>query len=205
MTLLKFGDSNKKIAVYLGLMIRVAIVVAFIGFLLSGNWSNAILTVIIFLLMMTPTFLKRKYQIYIPFEFDFAITTFIFLTLFLGGLRDFYGRFSWWDDLLHFQSGILLGVTGFLLVYILNERKTARLTMSPGFISFFSFCFSVALAGLWEMYEFFADLWFGYNMQRNGLPDTMSDITVNAIGALIVSIIGYLWVKRMKKLPFKPS
>jgi len=196
--------TNNKITAYLGLLMRATIIVAFVGFILSANWPNAILTVVIFLLMMGPTFLKQKYQIYIPFEFDFAITLFIFLTLFLGGLRDFYGRFSWWDDLLHFQSGILLGVIGFLLVYILNEQKSTKLTMSAGFIAFFSFCFSVAAAGLWELYEFFADLWFGYNMQRSGLVDTMGDITINAIGALIVSILGYLWVKRRNRLPFTP-
>ncbi|MHB1316690.1 MAG: hypothetical protein ACYCZW_02425 [Minisyncoccota bacterium] len=196
---------NNKIAVILQHSMGAIIVVAFIGFIISTNWPNAILTVLIFILMMTPTVLKNKYKIYIPFEFNFAIVLFLFLTLFLGGLRNFYTRFIWWDKLLHFQSGLLLGLIGFLLVYILNEQKSPRLTMSPGFVSFFAFCFSVALAGIWEIYEFLGDYWFGFNMQGNSLSDTMGDIIVNLIGALIVCTIGYLWMRREKRLPFAPN
>lgn len=200
-----YTEPNNKLAVYLHHSMRGIIVIAFIGFIINTNWTDAVMTAIIFVLMMVPTILKHKYKIYIPFEFNFAIVLFLFLTLFLGGLRNFYTRFSWWDGLLHFQSGLLLGVIGFLLVYILNEQKSPKLAMSPGFVSFFSFCFSVALAGLWEIYEFLGDSWFGFTMQESGLPDTMGDIIVNAIGALIVSIIGYLWMRRQKKLPFTPN
>lgn len=197
-------EKKNKIMLFLHRFMRVVIIIAFFAFLIEGDWSNAVMTGVIFLIMITPQILKTKYDIYIPFEFDFSVTLFVYLTLFLGSLQGFYLRYSWWDGLLHFQSGILLGFIGFLLVYILNERKTAKLIMSPGFVAFFSFCFSMALAGLWEIYEFAADSWFALNMQESGLPDTMSDIIVNAVGALIVSTIGYLWMRRTNKLPFSP-
>jgi len=197
-------EKKNKIILFFYYFIRGIILLALAGFLFEKNWSNAVLTGVIFLLMIAPSVLKNKYNIYIPFIFDFVITLFIYLTLFLGSVREFYFRFSWWDDMLHFQSGLLLGVIGFLMAYILNESKTLKLTMSAGFVAFFSFCFSLALANLWEIYEFAADSLFGYNMQRNSLLDTMSDLIVNIIGALIVSIIGYFWMRRSKKLPFIP-
>jgi len=177
-------------------------IVALVGFAINGDWLNVVLTALIFLLMLAPSFFKNRYKIYIPFDFDFAIVLFVFLTLFLGSLRNFYEKFPWWDSILHFQSGLLLGVIGFLLVYILNEQKSPKLVMSPGFVAFFAFCFSIALSGLWEIYEFFMDSVFGYSMQRNGLQDTMWDIIVNVVGTLIISILGYFWIKRNKKLPF---
>jgi len=198
-------EKNNKVMVYLEYVMNAVIIIAFVIFLISGSWGNAVMTVVIFVLMITPTILKNRYKIHIPFELNFAVVLFIYLTLFLGGVRGFYDRFDLWDSVLHFQSGLLLGVIGFLLVYILNEQKSPRLTMSPGFISFFSFCFSLALAGIWEIYEFLSDSWFGSRMQESGLPDTMGDIIVNAIGALIVGIIGYLWMRRKNKLPFTPK
>jgi hypothetical protein len=200
----KKTEKDNKIVLSLHHMLRGVIAVAFTLFLINGNWSNAFMTAIIFGLMITPSILKNKYQIYIPLGFDFSIALFIYLTLFLGSVRKFYERFTWWDGLLHFQSGLLLGVIGFLLVYILNERKTDKLTLGPGFVAIFSFCFSLALANLWEIYEFIGDSLFGFAMQESGLPDTMGDLIVNAVGALIVSTVGYIWMKRSRTLPFTP-
>lgn len=196
------GEDKKGLAESLHILIRLVVVLAALGFTVEGAWIDAVLTASIFVLMLLPDFLKNRYKIQTPLELDLAITAFIFLGPFLGSFSDFYEKFSWWDTLLHFQSGLLLGIIGFLLVYILNASKTDKITMSPVFVAFFSFTFSVAIAGLWEIYEFLGDLWFGFNMQRGSLIDTMEDIIVNVIGALIVSILGFLWMKRRKKMPF---
>jgi uncharacterized membrane protein YjdF len=201
---LDLEQNRNGVAVFVYYAIRVIIVLSLIGFVLNADWLDAILTALILVLILTPSFLKNRYQIYIPFAFDLAAALFIFLAFFLGDLSGLYDRFSWWDGLLHFQSGLLLGLIGFLLVYILNEEKTSKLTMSPSFVAFFSFCFSLALAGLWEILEFGADSWLGTTMQESGLPDTMGDLIVNALGALIVSVLGYLWMRHRKKLPFTP-
>jgi LPXTG-motif cell wall-anchored protein len=120
-------------------------------------------------------------------------------------LHDYYEKFALWDGILHFQSGILLGIVGFVLVYTLNEQSTKKIYLSPGFISFFAVTFSLAASVVWEIYEYLFDILLGYNMQESGLPDTMGDMIVNAIGALIVGLLGYLWMRKRKKLPFTPS
>ena len=69
---------------------------------------------------------------------------------------------------------------------------------------------SFALGAVWEIYEFTMDSVFGTNMQKymldNGtaligqaaLQDTMKDIIVDAIGALVMSTIGYISLKYKK-------
>lgn len=183
---------------------RIFMIVAFALFILNKNWVDAISTVVIFLLMLVPSILKQRYSMYMPFELDLAIVGFVFLTLFLGSLRDFYELFPLWDGVLHFQSGILLGIVGFTLVYTLNGQKAKKLDLTPGFISFFAITFSLAMSVVWEIYEYWVDTLFGYTMQESGLPDTMGDMTVNAVGALIVAIFGYLWIKRRERIPFTP-
>ena len=59
----------------------------------------------------------------------------------------------------------------------------------------FSFCFAVTLGVLWEIYEFSVDYLFGWNMQRSGINDTMTDLMVDALGAFAVSLLGYLYMK----------
>jgi len=196
---------TEKFAQHIHYFIRALMVVAFALFLFSGNWVDAINTALIFLLMSMPTILKHKFGLYLPAELEVAIVSFVFLTLFLGSLRDFYERFPLWDGFLHFQSGLLLGIFGFVLVYMFSERKTKKLELSPGFISFFSVIFSMAVSVVWEIYEYAVDNIFGYNTQESGLPDTMGDLIVNASGALFVGIIAYVWMKRKQRLPFTPA
>jgi len=195
---------TKQFTLFLYYGMRVLVALAFVFFLILGDWIDAVNTALILLLMLVPSFLKNKYSVYLPFELDFAIVGFIFLTLFLGSLRDFYELFPLWDTVLHFQSGILLGIVGFVLVYILNEQKTKKLELTPGFISFFAITFSLAISVMWEIYEYAIDTFLGFNMQETGLPDTMGDLIINAVGALIVGLVGYIWMRHRQKLPFTP-
>jgi hypothetical protein len=61
--------------------------------------------------------------------------------------------------------------------------------------------YAVTIGTLWEIFEFFMDQFFGLNMQKpmrgdpSGLTDTMWDMIVNAIGACIISSIGWRYLK----------
>jgi len=115
----------------------------------------------------------------------------IFAALFLGEVRNYYERFWWWDAALHATSGGLLGIFGVLLVYVLNKQPNISMHMKPGFVSLFAFAFAMCIGALWEIFEFVMDSLFGMNMQKSGLVDTMWDLIVDAIGALVVSISSY--------------
>ncbi|HEU5069923.1 MAG TPA: DUF2238 domain-containing protein [Verrucomicrobiae bacterium] len=166
------------------------------------QWLNSAAISGILLLTALPMVILRRLEIYIPLEFELLTISFIFAALFLGETQGFYGRFWWWDLALHTTSGVLLGILGFLLVYVLNETPRLDMHMRPGFIAFFAFCFALTVGALWEVFEFTMDKLAGTNMQKpflgdpSGLTDTMWDMIVDALGALAVALAGYLYMKR---------
>src|SRR3989344_5160622 len=183
--------------------LRAAILVAALYFGIRGDWASVFSTVLVFVLMSTPSILKYRYRFYLPFALDLGIVCFIFATLFLGQLANFYDNIPFWDKFVHFQSGLILGVAGFVLVYTLNEQETIHLDLSPAFVSFFAVTFSLAIGVVWEVIEFAFDAALGVSWQ-NGNTDTMWDLLADGTGAVIVSVIGYFWMHRKARLPFTP-
>lgn len=181
------------------------LLVMLVGLALSiyeQQWLNTAVIAGILLLTALPIVIFRRLEIFIPPEFELLTIAFIFASLFLGETRDYYGRFWWWDIALHTTSGVLLGILGFLLVYVLNETPRLDLHLRPGFVAFFAFCFAVAVGALWEVFEFAMDELAGMNMQTpflgdpSGLTDTMWDLIVDALGALTITLASYLYMKR---------
>lgn len=177
---------------------------------LNAQWEmlfSAILTLLLFLL---PSFFSKRTKISIPATFQIIILLFIFASMYLGEIRNYFYRIHWWDSMLHSTSAIILGYIGFLLIYALNKDKNIHVRLSPFFIALFTFCFAMTVGVIWEIFEFLVDSIFNVNMQkarnleelygffdtRLGVLDTMRDLIVNTIGALLVSVIGYYYSKK---------
>jgi hypothetical protein len=160
----------------------------------EGQYQGAVETLTIAAITYLPQHLGSRLHVRIPPEFESLAVLFICMTLFCGEVLDFYNRYWWWDLVLHAGSGFLLGIVGFLLVYILNEKDSLNIDIPRGFIALFAFQFSVSLGVLWEIFEFAMDSLFGLNMQKSGLVDTMWDLIVDCLGALAISIMGYFYL-----------
>lgn len=162
----------------------------------NQRWLAAATTVAIILITLLPILLEKRFQVFIPPEFEFLAVVFVFASLFLGEVLDYYNRLWWWDVMLHTGSGLLLGVTGFLLVYVMNESDLFSLDMSPGFVVLFAFMFAVGMGAVWEIFEFSMDSLFGMNMQKemlgdpSGLTDTMWDLIADTAGAAVICFLG---------------
>lgn len=160
------------------------------------------------IVMFIPTFAEHKWSIDIPNNMEIAYFVFLYCAIYLGEVRDFYYLIPHWDIILHAFSGATLGSLGFFLVSYLNDSEILDTNLSPFFIAFFAFCFALASGVVWEIYEFLADYILGTNMQKfiladgtvlqgqAAISDTMEDLIVDAISALIISIIGYLSIKK---------
>ena len=104
----------------------------------------------------------------------------------------------------------MLGALGFSVINFLNKTDRVPMNLSPLFVVVFAFCFALALGVVWEIYEFTADALLHTNMQkfalesgeplvgRDALMDTMKDLIVDTLGALAMSIIGYISLKYKK-------
>src|SRR4051812_2076212 len=189
---------ERKIYLALTLLIQLLLAAGLVLFLFWGTWENVFLTAAVILLTLVPALLSRRYRVVLPPEFQLVAAAFIFLSLFLGSALDFYYRFWWWDLILHAASGFLLGIIGFLALYVLNQTDRLPAGMTPAFRCFFGVTFAVTLGVLWEIFEFVMDsAWPGLNMQSNetGVRDTMVDLIVDTAGAVVIGVMGYAYLK----------
>lgn len=188
--------------------LQVILVIGFIAEVWAKQWFAAVITGGIILITFSPFFLEKKFRIFIPPEFVLFSIAFVFASLFLGEVHGYYKRYWWWDIALHTGSGFLLGMTGFLLVHVLNETEDIGVHMKPGFVAFFAFLFAVGVGTLWEIFEFIMDSFFAMDMQKemlgdtSGLTDTMWDLIVDALGALVITVLGYGYVKTARNESF---
>ena len=197
-----------------------------------------ILTLILF---MVPQFLDKKLSVTIPVGLETVILIFIFSAEILGEINAFYVKIPIWDSILHTTNGFLMAAIGFALIDLFNRSEKFSIKMSPYFVAFFAFCFSMTVGVLWEFFEFSMDQFFGLDMQKDwivtainsvklnptganvpihvdvqsvvingeqwniggyldiGLIDTMKDLIVNFIGAVVFSIIGILYLKNRER------
>jgi len=160
--------------------------------------------------MFLPSALERRLRIAIPGFMYVLFVVFLYGAIYLGEIRSFYYRIPHWDLILHGFSGLMLGALSFSVIALLNDSEKITLSLSPSFVAVFAFSFAVAIGVLWEVYEFFLDGLLGLNMQkyalengrvligRGALVNTMGDLIVDAIGATVMSAVGYVSVKYKK-------
>lgn len=161
--------------------------------------------------LFLPAAIEKHFQIDIPNYMEVFYFIFLYCAIYLGEVRNFFFVIPYWDLILHTFSGAMLGVLGFSIVNIMNSSKKVQVTLSPAFTLLFAFCFALAVGSIWEIYEFVMDGLLGMNMQKfmleNGtlligraaLSDTMEDMIVDAIGAGIMCLFGYLTLLRKSK------
>lgn len=166
-----------------------------------------------FVLTYATRYIEKNRKIIVPDALELVITLFIYAGIFLSNQFNLYYKFWWWDDLLHFFSGIIIGFIGFIVIYIINHNYS--MDISPLLVALFTFTFAVTLGVFWEILEFTLDALLASDHQKWGLPpdavllgkayqgsglrDTMSDLIVDCLGALITSFITYFAYKKDKK------
>lgn len=187
---LQFSLANKGLATY---AVWIVLFSATVTGLASSNWSLAAVGLITFLLTLFPVFFSNRFAVKLPVSFVSMIVVFIFATIFLGEAFDFYEQYWWWDVLLHGGSAVGFGLFSFLLVFMLFQGD--RYSAPPVALAFITFSCAVAVGVTWEIFEFAVDQFFGLNMQKSGLQDTMWDLIVDCIGASIAALAGFLYLK----------
>lgn len=191
-------SSERNTAVTLTLILQGLLVVGLAFFLYRRDWENVFLTTTVILLTLVPAFLWRRYRVVIPPEFQLIAAAFVFLSLFLGSAFDLYYKYWWWDVVLHTSSGFLLGIVGFVALFLLNGTDKLPVGMKPSFLCFFGVTFAVTLGVLWEVFEYACDVAMpAVNMQsrETGVVDTMHDLIVDTLGAVVVACMGYAYYR----------
>lgn len=184
----------EKLELRISYTLKIIVLFTIIISIIELNFFLIASSVMILLFSALPALVERKFRIILPVEVEFALTTFIFLHFILGEASNYYIRFWWFDELLHISSGILIGLIGFVIIYFF--LYTNRVETNPLLIVVFSVSFSLAAGAIWEIFEFLMDLSFGFNMQKSGLVDTMTDLMVDFLGAFVVGIGVYRYLTK---------
>lgn len=206
-----------------------------------GNYHYMLLGILTILLFGIPDFVEKKFRVTIPLGLKTVILLFIFAAEILGEVNAFYVKIPIWDTMLHTTNGFLMAAIGFALIDLFNRSERFTFRMSPFFVAFVAFCFSMTVGVIWEFFEFSMDSLFGLDMQKDwivdtinsvklnpdglnepvkvivdslvvngeewniggyldiGLVDTMKDLIVNFVGAVVFSVIGIIYLKKRGK------
>ncbi len=216
----KYSDATIKFSMY-GLLL-ISIVVNAISIFLGKGVLNLNITIVSLFFIIAYKLFNKIYKqklSYIQPIYFYVTMFFGYLSLFLGSFLNFYEKFEWWDTLLHFSSGILIGFVCIVLVAVFIARLFDHVDSKHDII--FIICVgilsSMAFAIFWEFYEFAFDYFADGNMQRSiiidstkslesqlaqhirpsgrfidpGLKDTIKDMFLATVGAFIAGAIAY--------------
>ena len=219
-------------------ILRISVILVMVAQIMNRDWHNVMLCVLTLVLFTVPSFIEKNWHIDIPSTLEVIILLFIYSAEISGEIRSYYINIPGWDTVLHTITGFLSAAIGFSLVDIINRNERTKLYLSPLYVAIGAFCFSMTIGVLWEFFEFSMDWFFGLDMQKDtiintintvvldptrsnkvvtitgitstavngvdlgingyldiGLIDTMKDLFVTLIGALVFSFIGFFYVK----------
>lgn len=139
-----------------------------------------------------PALLRREYGYSMDAGLVLLITIAIFLHV-LGSLGP-YRWFSWYDEVTHTVSAILVAGIGYAVLRAF-ECHSAEIDVPSEFRAVFILVFVLAFGVIWEVFEFGA-VWLshvisvGSPVRVFGIDDIVTDMVFNTVGALIVAIWG---------------
>ena len=144
-----------------------------------GNFDNVFLGGLTLVLFLIPGFLEHELNMKIPMVLRSIILIFIFSAEILGEINAFYIKIPIWDTMLHTINGFLMAAIGFALIDIFNRSEKFSLKMSPYFVGFVAFCFSMTIGVLWEFFEFGMDTFMGMDMQKDWVVNSINSVMLN--------------------------
>ena len=169
--------------------------VSVIYFAMTGAYDKTFQAgLIIFVLLFLRAVMKWT-KTELPPALYLSVLIFITITMMLANLFGMYGVIPYLDKIEHLLSGVILFFVGQFIVNKMVKRKGMN-SLPTNIIIWFSLFFAVAMAGMWEIYEFSVDHLFRLNSQNGSLTDTMWDIICGTVGAGVTSL--YLMTKHVK-------
>lgn len=118
----KMEVKTQKINMWITNIVRILLIAIIIRGIIVNDNSQMFIALLTIALTFYPSILSKRFGVYLPASMQIVITLFIFGAQYLGEIKDFYRIIPWWDTLLHTTSGVILGVIGFMFVYLLNEK-----------------------------------------------------------------------------------
>lgn len=184
-----------KINVSLKWIIRILILTTIFFCMIKKEYQKVLILSMTLVLTYYEWLVKKKLKIELIPILEIAINLFIFGAQYLGTIMNWYGRFHWWDTMLHMISGIIFTYIGLTILEEINKR-TSNVLIHISIKYMFGICFTLAVGVFWEFFEFIVDRYLNGNMQRAlnevgqaAILDTMTDLLSAFVGSVTAIFI----------------
>jgi len=183
--------------------VRIALILCTIYHVYKKQYKFAGSAAIVFALTYLPWVLDWLFGFSMDLVGNMLYVVVIMMTMYLGSTLKFYDRYSWWDRLIHFLSGVMFVSFGIAVAEYAGVFNRLHVLL-------FSLTLSVTLHVIWEIAEYTFDTIFRGNsqswqaitpannhkpataIQPAGLVDTMDDTIMCSIGTL--TACGVWWL-----------
>ena len=172
-------EKGKKRVIALYFVLRILVISILVLNLFEHNYNNVFMCILTLILFLIPAIIDRRFNIKLPSVLECIILLFIFAAQILGEIQGFYLHIPIWDTILHTLNGFIMAAIGFAMIDILNRSPKIHFNMSPVFVAFVSFCFSMTIGVLWEFFEYFMDVYTATDMQKDTLISMISSVGLN--------------------------
>ncbi len=185
--------------IYLTYFIQGLILLAAVYSITAGEYFLGLSAGVAFLLTVAPSLMTRNLRLCLPWEVNLLVAVSLYLHV-MGHVGEYYVLFSpYYDKLTHLVSSITVALIAFFLAVLAEHQGDVRLTRSA--IIVFILVSTLAAGAIWEIYEFVADQVFGTDLQHGNI-DTMSDLIVDLIGAVIGAALAGVALAREERHRF---
>ncbi len=182
--------------VYLTYLVQGIILLSVAYNITTGDYLLGLSAGITFLLTIVPSIVTRSLNLRLPWEVNLLIATSLCLHL-MGHVRGYYVLFApYYDKLTHLVSSVTVAIIAFFAAILADHLRDVRLTRPAVII--FILTFTLTAGTVWEICEFVIDQIFSTNFQH-GNTDTMVDLIVDLIGAMIVALFAEITLSRGEK------
>lgn len=155
--------------------------------ILEGDWYEVGIRLTIILTALVPTMVRKILHLKISYTMELVYLLFIIFGHFIGSILGIYNEISHYDKIMHTLSGVLTSFIALIILNNINQYKFKNVIFNIVFM----IVFSLAVAGIWEIFEFTNDILFQADAQRvaiSGVNDTMLDMIVALFGSILVCI-----------------
>lgn len=165
-------------------------IIYFFIYLYQGNYSFAALCVFVVIHPLVIPIVNKIFHYKINTYIKFTYFSLIFMGAVLGSVMGLYNYISFFDNITHFISGIL--IAGIIPIIYKSYHKDNKINYNV--LTMLIIISVAASAVFWEIYEYLSDTFLKTNAQK-GLIDTMQDMISAILGSLVFIV---LFINRKK-------
>ena len=207
-------QKKSKLTLIVYAVIRLIVVGVLVRSAFNGQIESVYTCLLTLVLLLLPSILERKLGVRLPAGLEITVVVFIFAAEILGEIACFYVTVPFWDKALHTTSGFIYAAVGYSmtigalweifefsvdnLFHKDMQKDTVIQQITSVALDPTNRNIPITISNIQDVVVNGESLGLGGYLDI-GLYDTMGDLIVNLIGAVVFSVIGYFHQKHRKK------